>query len=468
MYDQYTEVYSISDLHLTAGARVDMVAVQGLATTIRALAARASAPPKPHRAALVINGDIVDFLDIEPYRYFDPVGAPGKLEQVFASNALFWTALQEFAKQHTVVLGLGNHDIELAMPTCQAMLRQRIGGSLVFAFDGAGYRCQVGSATALFLHGNNEDEWNVVDVDALGQAAACVNRGVSYELYEVWAPNEGTKLVIEWLNQAKANRPFLEFLKPEGKWLGVLMSKLGLESMVGQIANIGPRWSAAKSRYAVRSFTAEAAYLGDQSRDTRARLLDGNELMLHADRKYREGDAVLASKDAAQGSLGMFSRKRESDEEIRTHVARSLAHDDTFKVNQSDDIYDRLGPKLGDSINFVVCGHTHLRRALAVNQSRAYFNSGTWMRLLDLKAVSQAREEFPQVLKALEAATRAELDGVHWMTAQGTQQPLVLRKPTVVILSATDEHKGWLADGAIGAAAPTFGVADDSERKVLP
>jgi hypothetical protein len=39
-----------------------------------------------------------------------------------------------------VVFTLGNHDLELRLPSCQSLLSERIGGSLILALDGAGAR----------------------------------------------------------------------------------------------------------------------------------------------------------------------------------------------------------------------------------------------------------------------------------------------------------------------------------------
>jgi hypothetical protein len=199
------------------------------------------------------------FLDIDPQYHFDPLGAPLKLRRVFRDNADFWDALRAFAAEGTVVLTLGNHDPELAMPACQAMLRRRIGGSLVLAFDGAGYRCRVGRAIALFLHGNNEDPWNVIDFGQLGRIATAVNTGAPPE---AWRPNEGTRLVIELLNEQKVHHPFIGYLKPEEPLLMELIAKLGFGGLAPQYRKLAPRQVRASIRYGLRGMTRQAVYLG--------------------------------------------------------------------------------------------------------------------------------------------------------------------------------------------------------------
>jgi UDP-2,3-diacylglucosamine pyrophosphatase LpxH len=447
-YEQFAEVYSISDLHLTVGDHVDTVAADGLARTVQALADRAAAL-RTGSAALVVNGDTVDFLDIKKEACFDPLGAPAKLRDAFRDNAGFWTALEKFATVGTVVLTLGNHDIELAMPTCRAMLRARIGGRLVLAFEGAGYRCRIGETNAFFVHGNDEDEWNTIDHDRLARVAAAVAAGVRHEQ---WEPNEGTRLVIEVLNKQKQDHPFIDYVKPEKPWLLELVAKLGFGGLARQYAEVAPRRVSAIARYAVRGQRRALAYLGDgeasSDPEQPATLFDGDELLLQAHRRHRAGERVLDS-DAGAGTLGLrdlLRRKPARDDEIRAHILSSLAGDTTFVAAQGDATFRALDRKLGPDIHWIVCGHTHLRRALREG-GRAYFNSGTWMRLLALYPPTFAGE-FAKVLAGLNATTRQELDRITW-SDNGVPRPLVLREPTVVILRATDfGGEGWLADGA--------------------
>lgn len=440
-YERFDEVYSISDLHLADGAAVDPTATALLADAIEGLATGGAL-----KKALVVNGDSVDFLSVAPATYLDPYGAPAKLRRVFQANEAVWNALQAFAREGTVVFTLGNHDVELALPSCQALLRERLGGALILAFDGAGYRCRVGDATALFLHGNNQDGWNLVDFDRLGRIAARLNAGA---VPEPWEPNDGTRLVIEVLNEQKITHPFIDYLKPESFWVLELIAKLGFSSLASQLAELGPRQFAARRHHAQHLDSPQAAYLSAAPDGPAARIvsLNGDELLRRADERYREGVRVLAG-DVGDGSLGVadwFRKKPADDAEIRQHIRTSLGGDRTFDLNQSDMIYDELRGRLGSEVNWVVCGHTHLRRSYAERPDRAYFNSGTWMRLLDLQAATAASDDaFKQVLRGLRSTSTAELDAIRWL--KGNEEvPLVLRQPTVVVLTAKD-RSGWLSD----------------------
>jgi hypothetical protein len=78
-----------------------------------------------------LNGDIVDFLAEAPAGYLDPQGAIHKLERIFYQDTAFssvWLALQEFIAQpdRQLVLVLGNHDVELALPHVSEWLLERL------------------------------------------------------------------------------------------------------------------------------------------------------------------------------------------------------------------------------------------------------------------------------------------------------------------------------------------------------
>lgn len=463
-YEQFAEVYSVSDLHLAEGRFVDTKGTKLLADTLTALTKRAGSLGKDAKAALVVNGDVVDFLSVDPPKHFDPEGAPEKLQRVFRANEAVWSGLDAFSRVGTVVLTLGNHDVELALPSCQALLRRTISGALVLAFDGAGYRCSVGKAAALFLHGNNEDGWNLVNFDLLGRIGAALNAG---RVPEAWEPNEGTRLVVEVLNAQKAEHPFLDFLKPESFWLLELLAKLGFGSLAAQLAEMAPRHMAMTRRFRAHQSSLESAYLDSKSVNADATFFDGDDLLRDADIRFRRGERVLEG-PLADGTLGVsdfFRSKQVSDEEIRQHILKSLVGDTTFIHRQSDDIYAALGPKVGREVHWVVCGHTHLRRAFQDRSDRGYFNSGTWMRLLDLyDAANDSKESFARVMDALRATQIQQLDAIRWSRA-GRQVPLVLRQPTVVILTAKDGERGWLADAEDG---PSFKPIKDSELEVRP
>ena len=159
---QFDELHSVSDLHL-GGAKPFQIfgSTQELVGLVDMLAA---VSPR-RRVALVINGDFIDFLAEEPSTYFDPDGATAKLDRIMG-DATFkpvFDALRSFLRtQHrTLVINLGNHDLELALPWVRAHLTAALCGDdlaamarLHFVCDGSGVLCaQVASKDGDEEHG---------------------------------------------------------------------------------------------------------------------------------------------------------------------------------------------------------------------------------------------------------------------------------------------------------------------------
>jgi hypothetical protein len=221
---------------------------------------------------------------------------------------------------------------------------------------------------------------------------------------------------------------------------------------------------AASSAFRAHRGSPRAAYLGEASgASERATLFDGKELLRRADRSYREGRLALgAGAGGGDESLGRLVRSRASDREIAEHIRASLREDKTFQVDQSDGIYSALKDKVGAELHFVVCGHTHLRRAFKESARRAYFNSGTWLPLLNLTHIIEHERALPAVLQALDARTDAQLKQVMF-----DDVPLLAFDPTVVILQAhATGAVGWLASGTDDPAADTFSALSASRVEV--
>ncbi len=429
-YEEYDVVYSISDLHLSVGGPSATSDVELLADVVRELRGAST----HQRAALVLNGDIVDFLDIEPVTVFDFDGAASKLDRVFASNARFWAELEVFASEQTVVLTLGNHDIELTLPQCRAMLRKRLGPRVLLAFEGAGYRCRVGGCNVLFTHGNNEDPWNAVDLEALGAAASASAAGVRPL---PWESNEGSKLVVEMLNEQKARHPFMDYLKPEGPWLLGLFERLGYGSKISIYSGMISRQVSAKVGFASRR-TAQRYFLGGESEVADIQY-DAEELMWDARRGARGGPGFDPS-----GNLGLGRASAAKPEEVTEYVRTQMqdqGRQATFEVNASDELYGALREKIGSEIHVLVCGHTHLRRAWRDSAQRAYFNTGTWLRLMDAGRASQSPAGLEAILGAFAATSRDELDEITWVD-DAVSKPLVSARPTVLRLERHPDGRG--------------------------
>src|SRR5215471_19295490 len=129
----------VSDLHLGAEASLDDF--YGDAEFADFLSYHAERYERVH---LIINGDWIDYLQIDPYpekrtRREDleeiyPLRmtedqAVAATERTIARHGRFFAALREFCADpaHQLTILRGNHDIELAFPAVQARVRLELG-----------------------------------------------------------------------------------------------------------------------------------------------------------------------------------------------------------------------------------------------------------------------------------------------------------------------------------------------------
>jgi UDP-2,3-diacylglucosamine pyrophosphatase LpxH len=185
--EQLDQVHVISDLHL-GGAAGHQIFDQG--ALLRGLIDHLRTRAQGLRVALVLNGDILDFLASDGASYLDPTGAAHKLDRILHDPAFepIFQALARFVREErrTLVLVLGNHDVELALPeVTERLLEELCGedpaarGRVRLAVDGTGYACRVGGKKVLCVHGNEVDPWNIVDHAALLRVIQALKLGLA-------------------------------------------------------------------------------------------------------------------------------------------------------------------------------------------------------------------------------------------------------------------------------------------------
>jgi hypothetical protein len=223
-WPRYDELHVVSDLHM-GGGRGLQIFKQGkrLANFIRWVGKQ-----RPHgRVGLVLNGDVIDSLAEDIGGYMATSDAVIMVERIIDDEAFcpVWEALGHFigVPGRALIVVIGNHDLELALPAVQHTIVDRLAGEdvaargrIAFATAGAGYACMVGTARVFCIHGNEVDSWNVVDYDALSEVARTLNAGLPPDACS-WQPNAGTKLVKDVMNQVKRKFSWIDLLKPETK-----------------------------------------------------------------------------------------------------------------------------------------------------------------------------------------------------------------------------------------------------------
>lgn len=483
------DAFVISDLHLGGETPFQMFR-EGAALAGWICGLIPATPATAPRRALVINGDFVDFLAERPSRHFDADGAAKKLSRIATDQAFapVFDALRRFVAvpRHRLVIVLGNHDLEFALPWVRQALQtllcgddEACAGRMVWSLDGEGVLLRIGAADGprvMCVHGNEVDGWNVVDHEALrrmGRDGLRDHRqGVDY------VPNAGSRMVIEVMNDIKQRYPFVDLLKPETQAVIPTLLALdpkaaaALKSFPGLVAqqqvarariaagllggDIPPDPLAMPAADAPR-MAAPRSTVPAAARDA-ARLETSMHLLDLAEADLRNGRAAVDLLDAAAraealglgGALWTLATGGDRVEALRAQL-KELAVDRSFSTLDRDETFRALHERVSTNIDFLVTGHTHLARAIEREFGRAYyFNTGTWARVFRIDPDTLARpDEFRRLFDALGSNRIDTLD-----TAPGL---IAVRPHVAAFWCDTDGVHGELRE--VGAAAPYLAVA---------
>lgn len=469
---RYDELYVVSDLHM--GGRPGFQVLRHgprLGRFIRKLAGERPG----ERLGLVLNGDVIDSLSEDIQGYVAMEEAESMMDRIYRDGTFepVWDALRMFIRcpGRSLVIVLGNHDIELALPLVQSSIRKEIAGDddaargrITFATQGAGYACRVGGARVLCTHGNEVDGWNLVDYERLRGLAIWQTGGMPFDPSE-WVPNAGTRLVKDVMNDIKRKYAWIDLLKPENKAaVGVL---LVLDP--GQLAKIRNSlpvlWDRVRGELAMRGIlSADGSRVNDPGRaedialrhvlgrqlleavqrDSGSDLTDADALLLKVERSLT-GPARRPPERAPQGTLGwgqlLWDRLRGIDkaEALRRALQDWLAEDRSWDIAHPDATCRSLVERIGPSVDFVITGHTHLERALSMDggAGRFYYNCGTWIRLLQLTGpVLGDAHGFGEVYRVLVKGSMEAIDQAEIPGEGGRMEPLVVDRTSAVQISS--------------------------------
>ncbi len=445
--DTMDELHVVSDLHFggSEGGQI-FSGTNLLASLIDSLATDRPAS----RIGLVIGGDFIDFLAEPGAAYFDPSGAPAKLTRISNDDTFrpIWLALRRFVatEKRRLVIILGNHDLELALPHVRSALIASLcegadaaRGRIDLIVDGTGYSVRVGDARILCLHGNEADDWNFTDFETLRRI------GQAYQLgngYKSWTPNAGSKLVIDVMNGIKKTYPFVDLLKPETE--AVVPILIALDQASGERAAaacaVAGRLVSDKVKRAVGLLSGE-----EEDLDASSAMESGHralEAILNArlpsrgasktgssGRTMNQADPYLDKAvsfvaqgqdplmlDSTDGELGVvgavWSWLRGKDKvDVLIEALEQVQLDQSFNPDFQDETCRRLDELVSPDVHFLVAGHTHLERARPRRGSGHYFNSGTWARLIRIEPEAlKSRQIFEPIFKSLAVPSIAEME----------------------------------------------------------
>lgn len=458
---RHAAIHVISDIHMGGLPGAQILRETGrLAGFIR----RVAAEQPGDAVALVLAGDVFDTLAE------DLGGAYVAVEQAHAvvarimDDASFkpiWQALAEFVHTplRTLVFVIGNHDIEIALPPVQRLIQARLAGDdlaararIEFSTMGAGYTCLVGAARVYCIHGNEVDAWNYNRYEDLARLGRRLNAGQPFDPAD-WRPNAGTKMVKEVMNAVKRRYAWIDLLKPEtAAAVGTLLvidpgqvKKLGeLLGIVGErqrgAGAIDARLSADVSAAPASSSTSPQALsqlLGPNLRAAQpARPAAADDMLLAAEQQLTsprtEPDGTLGTGQLIWDQLTGWLTGVDKPEALRRALQDWLRGDKTFDMADHDETFTEVMKTVGPSVDIVVTGHTHLARALALDDGRLYFNSGTWIRLMRFtEAMLRDQASFRGLYDTLIDGRLATLDA-----ASFEGQPLVMDCTSAIEITA--------------------------------
>lgn len=212
----------LSDLHVGGGTNLDIFHAQTpLADFLKSLG--------EEPLTLIVNGDFIDFLAVEPYGVFSRQAAQQKVETIIGAegNAVLWEGFRAFLAANTanrVDILLGNHDLEIIFGEVQEALRGVMaapgeGERVQFIIDRVSHqKVEVGHVPVHIEHGFQYDPYNWYDQDELMKATVYGSSGEKFEL------PVGSRLVYQTLNKLTPEHPFVPLIKPEPAVFYILLA----------------------------------------------------------------------------------------------------------------------------------------------------------------------------------------------------------------------------------------------------
>ena len=422
---KYDELHVVSDLHMGGAPRLSDPRRDGAAGALRPLGRRPAAgrpgrarPERRHRRHARrgrgrLHRDRHGGRHDRAHRRSRPAFSP------------IWDALAEFVNEtnRTLVLVIGNHDLELALPPVQRLRSPRLAGEdlaararIEFSTIGAGYACLVGNTRVFCTHGNEVDAWNYVRYEDLTQAGAPAERRSRRSLRRVGAEcrhedgqgrDERGEAPLRLDRSAQAGDP------GGGRRAAVLEPARRARSLACSPSSASDSAAAASTtgRLSADGFAAGGG--GGAARPRRsaprpepgrgparpaAGRTDARAMLLAGGAEFPEPSGRPCGPPTGRSERGQVVWDRLTgwitgvgkDEALRRALIDWLADDKTFELDDRDDTFTEITASVGADIDITSPATPTSSAPSTWAASRFYFNCGTWIRL---HAVPRRRAE---------------------------------------------------------------------------
>lgn len=382
------ETYVLSDLHLSAAKEGGLYAGGDALPHLLSRLAQKTTP-----ARVILNGDTFDFLAEEGELEIDVPLLTATAQRLVRSEigaALFKQLGRVLANQGQVIVRLGNHDLELALPAVQQQLRRAleqpntIAERLEFSTGDRPLLLDFGGVRVLVTHGEHDDPFNQVDYAQLLASAA--TSGSSRSSFRYPAGSLLMRKIVAPM-RAKYGLHFLDYLKPDFQGAALAAMAIAPEACrelfqraTWDIAWQLLRFSAASVAFCADVPTEPSLGLAERVAELTWSGPERSELtewLLQPDEGVSFAPAGLGEKVRGKlldAGLAMYAR-------VHRAAAGSAGKDFFSLTPQSAEAKwaAELGARHGAAA--VLTGHSHAARFWH-SEDCLYINSGTWIWLM--------------------------------------------------------------------------------------
>ncbi len=395
----------LSDVHLGNGRGYDIYA--GGAELPELLDTWAS-----RDTTVIFNGDTFDYLmNEDPLRL--KVSRAEEQTRAICRNRETAAVLRSVGKilaaGGQVVVRVGNHDIELAIPEVQKVIQGALGqprnvsSRLRFELGEEPRIAQVNGARILVAHGEHSDQWNRIDWNGLKKKPRLGR-------YTNFTYPAGSRLVKKLLNPLKKDfqMRFADLLKPD--FQGAAMAAIAVNptavKLVAQGTSLRILWQL--FRTADDAFT----FADDEEDDGDLGLADA------VDQAGLTDDEIFALEELLDPEAMFDFAEGDEDPNLKTAALKMArqgfqvyAKAQAKLAGDSGDKYFELVPTDAEwteagrlaakyRAQAVVLGHTHSAR-FQKQGDLTYVNSGTWIHLMQLPPADAPEEDWLNFLRTL-------------------------------------------------------------------